>query len=125
MKAKRILLAATIAGGLLSASALSASVVIDPAPQAGRTEYTAPAPMKIVSPTGIPRRYLGETVRLGLTIDETGQPRNISVLSGRDANLGKQLAPVIAQWKFTPAMKNGRAVPAEVVLPIALVDGAS
>lgn len=125
MNAKRILLAATIAGGLLSASSLSASVVIDPTPQADRMEYTAPAPMKIVNPTGIPRRYLGETIRLSLTIDETGQPRNISLLSGRDPNLGKQLLPVIAQWKFTPAMKNGRPVSADVVLPIALVAGSS
>jgi len=125
MNANRILLAATFAGGLLSATALSAAVVIDPAPQAGRPEYTAPAPMKIVSPTGIPSRYLGETIRVSLTIDESGQPRNISLLSGRDANLGKQLVPVIAQWKFTPAMKNGRAVSADVVLPIALVAGSS
>ena len=33
------------------------------------------------------------------------------------------LLPAVAQWKFTPAMKNGRAVSADVVLPIELVDG--
>jgi hypothetical protein len=125
MNAKRILLAATIAGGLLSASALSASVVIDPTPQADRTEYTAPAPMKIVNPTGILRRYQGETIRLSLTVDAMGQPHNISLLSERDPHLVKHLLPVIAQWKFTPAMKNGRPVTADVVLPIALVDDSS
>jgi protein TonB len=125
MNAKRILLAATVAGGLLSAASLPATVIIDPSPQAGRVEYTAPAPMKIVSPTGLLRRYQGETIRLSLTVDATGQPHNISLLSGRDPYLVKHLLPVVAQWKFTPAMKNGRPVAADVVLPIALVDGSS
>lgn len=125
MNTNRILLAATLAGGLLSASALSASVVIDPAPQAGRTGYTAPTPMKIVNPTGILRRYQGETIRLSLTVDAMGQPHNINLLSERDPHLVKHLLPAIAQWKFTPAMKNGRPVTADVVLPIALVDDSS
>ena len=125
MNSKRILLAATLAGGLLSASVLSASVVIDTAAMADRADYSAPSPMKIVNPTGILRRYQGETIRLSLTVDETGQPHNINLLSTRDPHLVKHLLPVIARWKFTPAMKHGRPVSADVVLPIALVDNAS
>lgn len=125
MNSKRILLAATLAGGLLSVSVLSASVVINPVGLTGTAEYSAPSPMKIVNPTGILRRYQGETIRLSLTIDATGQPHNINLLSKRDPHLVKHLLPVVAQWKFTPAMKNGRPVSADIVLPIQLVDSSA
>lgn len=123
MNSKNILFAATLAGGLLSSAVVaSASVVVDSAVMAESAAYSAPAPMKVVSPTGISRRYKGETIRLSLTIDADGQPHNISLLSGRDPNLVRQLLPAVAQWQFAPAMKNGKAVPAAVVLPIELVD---
>lgn len=121
MNSKNILLAALV-GGLLSASALSAAVVIDPVAMTGGASYSAPTPVKIVSPTGIARRFQAETIRLTLTIDETGQPHNINLLSARDPNLIRNLLPAVAQWKFTPAMKNGQPVSADVVLPIQLVD---
>lgn len=121
MNSKNILLAAALAGGLLS-SAASAAVVVDSAALAGNIAYSAPAPVKVVSPTGIARRYEGRTIRVSLTVDETGQPRNISLLSRHDPHLERQLVPVVAQWQFTPARKDGRAVAANVVLPIQLVD---
>ncbi|MES1167601.1 MAG: TonB family protein [Oleiharenicola lentus] len=122
MNSKIKFLAIALLGGLLSASALSASVVTDPSSQAGRAGYAAPAPSRIVRPTGIPRRYEGETVRLSLTIDEQGRPHKISLLTERDPRLIRQLLPAVARWKFTPAMQNGRPVAADVVLPLQLVD---
>lgn len=122
MNSKKFLLAATFAGGLLSVSVLSATVIINPVGMNESSSYSAPAPLKIVNPTGILRRYQGETIRLSLTIDEAGLPHNIRLLSERDPHLVKYLLPAVAQWKFTPAMRNGRPVSANVVLPIALVD---
>jgi TonB family protein len=107
--------AAAFLAGLLSASALSAAVV-------DRSADAAPAPSKIVRPTGIPRRFEGETIRLSLTVDEKGRPHNISLLSERDPRLLRELLPVVARWKFSPAVRNGRPVSADVVLPIQLVD---
>lgn len=123
MNPKNLLLAVTVAASLLSASVLSATVVIEPAGLTDGVMYTSPVVVKTVNPTGISRRFQGEIVRLGFTIDEQGQPRNIALLSGRDPNLVRHLLPAVAQWRFTPAMKNGRAVSADVVLPIQLVDG--
>lgn len=122
MNFKNILFAAALTGGLLSATALSASVVVDPVVTSDVASYTAPTPLKIVAPSGIARRFQGETIRLSLTIDESGQPRNINLLSARDPNLVRNLLPAIARWKFAPAMKNGRPVSTDVVLPIELVD---
>lgn len=122
MNSKKILLAATLAGGLLSASVVSAAVVIDTPLAYENASYTAPAAVKIVNPTGILRRFQGETIRLSLTVDETGRPHDINLLSERDPNLIRNLLPAVAQWKFSPAMKNGRPVPASIVLPIQLVE---
>jgi TonB family protein len=122
MNFKNILLAATVTAGLLSASAVSASVIVDSAVTTDVASYSAPTPLKVVAPSGIARRFQGETIRLSLTIDEAGHPKNISLLAGRDANLERNLIPAIAQWKFAPAMKNGRPVATDVVLPIELVE---
>ncbi len=122
MNSKNILLAATLAGGLLSASVLSAAVVIDQELITKAVTYTPPAPVKVVSPTGISRRFQGETIRLSLTVDAAGRPRNINLLSGRDPHLVTHLLPAVAQWKFTPATKNGQPVSADIVLPIEIVE---
>ena len=122
MNSKTILLAVTLTGGLLCSAVVSSAAVVLSDFTIGATEYSVPAALKIVHPSGISRRYEGETIRLSLTIDETGLPHNIHFLSGRDPNLVEHLLPAVAQWKFTPAMKNGRAVATEVVLPIQLSD---
>jgi len=122
MNFKNILLAATVTAGLLSTSALTASVIVDSVVTTDVASYSAPTPLKIVAPSGIARRFQGETIRLSLTIDETGKPRNIALLSQQDSNLVRNLLPAIAQWKFAPAMKNGRPISADVVLPVELVD---
>jgi len=123
MNSKNILFAATLAGGLLTSAAVaSAAVVVDPAALADGAAYSAPSPTRVVSPTGIARRYQGQTIRMSLTIDEAGRPHNISVLSEQDPHLLRQLVPAVAKWQFAPAKRNGQAVKADVVLPIQLVD---
>jgi TonB family protein len=121
MNFKTILSTVLITGSFLSASVLSAASTVSTA-TSDVASYSAPTPVTIVAPSGIARRFQGETIRLSLTIDETGQPRNIALLSQRDPNLVRNLLPAIARWRFTPAMKNGRPVSTDVVLPIELVD---
>jgi hypothetical protein len=122
MNSKKILLAATLVGGLLSAVVASAAVVIDQELIIKAVTYTPPAPVKVVVPTGISRRFQGEIIRLRLTVDVAGLPHNIDLCSGRDPNLVRHLLPVVAQWQFTPAMRNGQPVSADIVLPVEIVE---
>lgn len=123
MNSKKILLAATLIGGLLSVSTLSGAAVLETAMMNGGEEFSVPAPLSVVPPAGIPRRYQNETIRLGLTIDEQGRPQHIQMLSGNDPYLARRLLPAVARWKFSPARRNGLPVSAEIVLPVLLVEG--
>ena len=123
MNFKNLLLVATTAGGLLAASALSAGVVI-PDASAARAEFSAPEPAMVVAPMNIPQRYQDATIRISLTVDEQGRAHYVDLLDGRDPALVRHLLPVIAQWQFKPAMKEGRPVSMNVVLPLHLVDRA-
>ena len=122
MNSPKFILAATLAGGLLCSAVVSSAAVVLSDLTLSTAQDAVPAPVKIVNPTGILPSHRGEIVRLSLTIDEAGLPHNVHFISGRDPNLAEHLLPAVAQWKFTPAMKNGRAVATEVVLPIQLVD---
>jgi TonB family protein len=122
MNSNKILLAATLAGGLLCSAVVASSAVVLSDLTISTAKDTMPVPTKIVNPTGISPGHRGEIVRLSLTIDESGLPHNVRFVSGRDPNLVQHLLPAVAQWKFTPAVKHGRPVATEVVLPIQLVD---
>ena len=122
MNSNRILLAAALAGGLLSSAVVSSAAVVLSDLTISSTENSAPAPLRIVAPSGISRRYEGATVHLRLTVDESGRPHHITFQSGQDQNLVNHLLPAVAQWKFTPAKKNGRAVAMQIELPVELVD---
>lgn len=123
MKTTRLLLAAALAGGVLSASAFGYAKDTAASEVA---QLAAPVVAKIVHPTGLSRRNDGATVRVALTLDENGKPSDIRVLSNNDRNLRESLVPAVAQWEFVPARVNGKAVPAKVELPIKLVvDGNS
>ncbi len=119
MNLKELILTTTVAGGLFSASVLSAGVVISPL--ATESAYVAPAPVKVVAPANIPRQYQNETIRVRLTIDEQGRPHSVGLLDGRDPGLVQHLLPAVSRWKFRPATRNGQPVSSEVVLPLQLV----
>ncbi|AOS44702.1 Gram-negative bacterial tonB protein [Lacunisphaera limnophila] len=120
---KKILLAATVTAGLLAPAAVSHAGVIVSEIATDSTAFSAPAPTKVVSPTDVPRRYQNAIIRLSLTVDAQGRPHNIAVLSDRDQKLTQCLRSAVSQWEFTPAIKDGRAVAVDVVLPLQVVDG--
>jgi protein TonB len=122
MKSKSIVLATAILGGLLlSTSAFAATTTAHDAATAG-LKFVNPAPAKVVSPTNLPRTFEGATVMVSMVIDETGQPRDIKVVSTRDRQLTKHLVSAVAQWQFTPARKNGTPVATKVLMPIEVVE---
>lgn len=118
MKTKSLILAAALAGGVLSASTFGYAKETAATDVA---QLAAPVVTKIVHPTGLSRRNDGATVRVTLSLDEHGKPSDIRVLSNNDRNLRESLVPAVAQWEFVPARVNGKAVPARVELPIKLV----
>ena len=117
MKTKSLLLAAALAGGVLSSSAFAYQK-----PSAtDAAQLAAPVVTKVVNPAGIARRFEGATVRVTLTVDENGKPSDIRLLTSNDRNLKDTLIPAVAQWEFAPARLNGKAIPAKVELPIQLL----
>lgn len=122
MKMKSVILTAALFGGLLSATSF-ANVVIESNPVSSPVKFEAPAPIKIVNPTGLFRRHEGATVTLSLTVDAAGQPHDIKLARGTDDNLTEKLLPAVAQWRFTPAKRNGVAVATRIELPVQLVEG--
>jgi protein TonB len=121
MKSKTIILAGALLGGLLSVSSFAITPDVHNQINAA-LRFEAPMVTKVVHPTGLNRRYEGATVRVSLTVDETGRAHDVKVLSSDDPMLARSLVPAITQWQFTPARKNGTPVPAQVVLPIQLMD---
>ena len=123
MNSKKIiaLSAILLAGVVSSAFATTAS---SHANVAKAVAFEAPVVAKLVSPTGLSPRHKGTTVTVTMTIDDKGQPSNISV-HGNDAKLKKSLVAAVSQWEFTPAKKNGVAVSSRVVVPVELTEGNS
>lgn len=119
MNAKLLLLAATLLGGVVSASATTTDAH---ASVARALKFEAPAVASVISPTGLSRRHENASVTLSLTVDAEGRPHNIRIVSQDDRNLAENLLPAIAKWQFTPARKDGVAVETKVILPILLVD---
>jgi iron complex outermembrane recepter protein len=81
-----------------------------------------PLPAKVVGPVDLSRRYIGSLVTIDLTVDASGQPRDISVVSRNDPELARAVISAVAQWRFTPAQKDGKPVEARIRLPIRLAE---
>lgn len=119
MNKMKMLVGAALLSGLLSTSTFAAGVGNDAS--ATEAAFTKPQPAKVVSPEWLPRRYLDTTVKVAFTVDENGQPRDIKIMGPRDRDLARSLVPAIAQWRFTPATKDGAPVAQRVVMPVKLV----
>jgi TonB family protein len=50
------------------------------------------------------------TVLIEVTVDETGKPENVSVLSPIGFGLDSRAVDAVRQWSFRPGMKDGRPV---------------
>lgn len=123
MNSKKILtLSAILLGGVVSSA--FATTASSHANVAKAVAFEAPVVAKMVSPTGLSRQHEGATVTLTMTIDEKGRPSDIYVF-GNDRKLKNSIVSAVSQWEFTPAKKNGVAVPTKVMLPVELVEGRS
>lgn len=109
MKIKSIIATAALLGVMsATASALTTTAV----------SFEAPVPVKTIQPIELPSSHRGSEVNLSMTVDAAGKPSNIRVMNTRDQAAYKRIIATVAQWEFSPARRNGVAVPAKVELPL-------
>jgi TonB family protein len=81
----------------------------------GRTDI--PVPVKIVAPEA-GSSLAGARVEVEFTVDATGKPQDVHVLSATDHAFGALVRETVKQWKFEPAKPNGTPVSMKVLLPV-------
>lgn len=65
------------------------------------------------------RRGESGTVLLQVAVDAEGRPREVDVVqSSRSRDLDREAQRAVEQWRFSPAIRNGRAVASKVLIPI-------
>lgn len=85
----------------------------------GRTGI--PVPLSVVMPE-LEAKYTGQSVVFEFVVDATGQPVQIAPASpGLDAELVASVSAAITQWRFAPALVDGRPVARKVALPVNIV----
>ncbi|HWL14238.1 MAG TPA: energy transducer TonB [Opitutus sp.] len=76
-----------------------------------------PVPVAVVTPS-VSAEYAGSQVNLAFTVDATGKPTEMRVVSSPDAMVARVIMDAVKKWRFKPAEKNGTAVSTKVVLPV-------
>lgn len=113
----KILIAAL--SGVIVASSASAVTTKQPcAPGADGVRRIAP--VKVVSPTGLPRAYAGSIVKVEFTLNDSGQPQNIRLPRVADRMLERQLREALSQWTFAGSVADASAMGTRFILPLKL-----
>jgi protein TonB len=89
-----------------------------------RKDPGMPVPLAVVSPTVSPE-YTGTTVQLEFTVETSGKPVAFSVKSAADDALAAAIVDAVKQWRFKPALADGKPVATKVLLPVKVVDESS
>jgi TonB family protein len=55
---------------------------------------------------------------LWLIVDDTGKPRNIKVVRGLGSGLDAKAIAAVQQWRFEPAMKDGKPVNVQISVEV-------
>ncbi len=114
---KSILVATALLGVSLTGSAFayspkeSASPATSPAPR--------PIPASVVKPTGLPLGFSRAVINIEFTLDQTGQPHEIKVLSVEDPVLKRHLVEAFRQWRFETGARDADAQK-RYILPLEL-----
>ena len=70
-------------------------------------------------PAQAKRRGESGTVLLQVQVDAQGRPSRVDVVqSSRSRTLDREAQRAVEHWLFSPAIRNGRAVPSNVLVPI-------
>ena len=86
-----------------------------------RNRTGTPVPTSVIMPE-VSARFAGAQVVLEFVVDPAGKPTSItSVTPGADAELVAQVTSAVSQWKFSPALVDGKPVARKVALPVNIV----
>ena len=81
----------------------------------------APVPTSVIMPE-VSSRFVGKQVTLEFVVDASGKPVSItSATPNASAELVASVTEAVAQWKFSPALVDGKPVARKVVLPVSIV----
>ena len=69
------------------------------------------------SPYALAARIEG-TVVLGILVDESGVPRDISVTRGLEPGLDAKAIEAVREWRFIPGTKGGKPVPVKATVQV-------
>jgi TonB family protein len=68
-------------------------------------------------PQGAARENIWGFAELDFIVRPDGSTSNVRLIKATAYDFAREAAVAVQQWKFTPAMKNGRPVPVRVRLP--------
>ena len=86
-----------------------------------RNRADTPVPTSVIMPE-VSSKFAGKQVVLEFVVDTTGKPTSItSATPGADAELVAEVASAVSQWKFSPALVDGKPVARKVALPVNIV----
>ncbi|MGI4826637.1 MAG: energy transducer TonB [Janthinobacterium lividum] len=60
------------------------------------------------------RQRISGVVQLSLTVDEKGLPQNVQVSRGKGKALDDEAVKAVRQYKFKPALQDGKPVPVTI-----------
>ncbi len=87
-------------------------------------DVVPPKVIKQVSPrrsTNRGVRVVG-TVTVALVVSSKGMPREVRVVKGLDKDVDQSTVEAVEQWRFAPALKDGKSIAVRVSLEIAYHD---
>ena len=80
-----------------------------------------PVPTSVIMPE-VSQKFVGTKVVLEFVVDATGKPTSItSTTPGADAELVASVTDAVSQWRFSPALVDGKPVARKVALPVNIV----
>jgi len=118
MKPARILVLASIASLALASSAFAVSPTTKYLEHYKVLRTDVPLPVKVVSPTGLPRSAKDTTITFTMVIDRDGKPHDVTPVSPVEPAVAKIMVPVVSKWRFSPAQQDGVPVARKIMLPI-------
>ena len=65
-------------------------------------------------PRSFHKRNFQGTAVLHVVVDSNGMPRDIRILRSLGPDLDKAAVDAVSKWKFAPATKDGKALPAQI-----------
>jgi periplasmic protein TonB len=86
-----------------------------------RKDPGVPVPVAVVAPS-VSADYNGSEVQIEFIVDETGKPDRFRVKSTPDDTVALAVVDAVKQWRFNPALADGKPVATKVVLPVKIVD---